>query len=98
VPVGPGYQVPFAEKVRREAGIKTRAVGLIVTPSQAEAIVTEGKADMVALARAMLDDPNWALHAAASLGRDPDYALWKPAFGWWLEKRARVMRKLGLAD
>src|SRR5262245_31957286 len=55
----PGFNVPFAEKVRREAGIATRTVGLIATPKQAEAIVAEGRADMVALARAFLDNPHW---------------------------------------
>jgi 2,4-dienoyl-CoA reductase-like NADH-dependent reductase (Old Yellow Enzyme family) len=63
----PGFNVPFAEKVKREVGIATRTVGLIATPKQAEAIVAEGKADMVALARAFLDDPHWGWHAAAAL-------------------------------
>jgi 2,4-dienoyl-CoA reductase-like NADH-dependent reductase (Old Yellow Enzyme family) len=80
--LGPGYQVPFAEKVRREAGVATRAVGLIATPQQAEAIVTEGKADMIALARAMLDDPRWGWRAAQTLGaevkRPPQYARAAP--------------------
>jgi 2,4-dienoyl-CoA reductase-like NADH-dependent reductase (Old Yellow Enzyme family) len=80
--LGPGYQVPFAEKVRREAGIATRAVGLIATPQHAEAIVADGKADMVALARAMLDDPRWGWHAAQALGaevkRPPQYARAAP--------------------
>ena len=62
--------VGFAEKVKREASIATRAVGLIATPKQAEAIVAEGKADMVALARAFLDDPHWGWHAANALGAD----------------------------
>jgi NADPH2 dehydrogenase len=62
--------VGFAEKVKREAGIATRAVGLIATPNQAETIVAEGKADMVALARAFLDDPHWGWHAANALGAD----------------------------
>ena len=65
-----GYNVPLAEKVRREAGIATRAVGLIVKPDQAEAMIAEGKADMVALARAMLDDPHWGWHAAQALGAE----------------------------
>jgi 2,4-dienoyl-CoA reductase-like NADH-dependent reductase (Old Yellow Enzyme family) len=69
VPLAPGYQVHLAEKVRREAGIPTRAVGLIDDPHQAEAIVADGKADMVALARAMLGDPRWPLRAAAALGQ-----------------------------
>ena len=67
----PGYQVPFAERIRREAGIVTRAVGLIDDPHQAEAIIAEGKADMVALARAMLADPRWPWRAAATLGEKP---------------------------
>ena len=68
-PATPGYNVLIAEKIRRETGIVTRAVGLIVTPRQAEAMVAEGKVDMVALARAMLDDPHWGWHAARELGR-----------------------------
>jgi len=62
--------VQFAEKVKREAGIATRTVGLIATPKQAEAIIAEGKADMVALARAMLDDPHWGWRAAHVLGAE----------------------------
>jgi NADPH2 dehydrogenase len=62
--------VQFAEKVKREAGIATRTVGLIATPKQAETIIAEGKADMVALARAMLDDPHWGWHAAHALGAE----------------------------
>jgi 2,4-dienoyl-CoA reductase-like NADH-dependent reductase (Old Yellow Enzyme family) len=68
VPLGPGYQVPFAQRIRAEAGVKTIAVGLITDPQQAEAIVAGGQADMVALARGMLYDPRWAWHAAAVLG------------------------------
>jgi len=74
VPQGPGYMVPFAQRMRREAGIATRAVGLIVTPLQAEAIIAEGQADMVALARAVLDDPRWGWHAAVALGAEAHYA------------------------
>ena len=68
IPVAPGYQVPFAERIRREAGLATMAVGMITEPEQAEAIVASGQADMVALARAMLYDPRWPWHAAAKLG------------------------------
>ena len=67
IPVGPGYQVPFAEAIRRSAGIATAAVGLITEPEQARAILASGEADMVMLARAMLRDPYWALHAAQAL-------------------------------
>jgi len=68
IPLGPGYQVPLAERIRREVGITTRAVGLIVEPRQAERIIADGQADMVALARAFLDNPRWAWHAAEALG------------------------------
>jgi anthraniloyl-CoA monooxygenase len=69
-PTTPGYNVPIAEQVRRETGIATRAVGLIATARQAEAIIAEGKADMIALGRAMLEDPHWAWMAAKELGAD----------------------------
>lgn len=70
VPPGPGYQVHLAEAVRKGAGIPTRAVGLIDDPSQAEAIVADGRADIVALARAFLADPRWGWRAAATLGEE----------------------------
>jgi len=65
---GPGFQVPFAERIRRETGLQTIAVGLITEPAQAEKIVASGQADMVALARGILYDPRWPWHAAAALG------------------------------
>lgn len=68
VPAEPGYQIGFAERIRREVGIKTRAVGLITGARQAEDIVASGKSDMVALARAFMDDPRWGWHAADALG------------------------------
>ena len=68
IPLGPGYQLALAERVRRDAGIATRAVGLIAEPRQAEAVIASGQADMVALARAFLDDPHWVWHAAEALG------------------------------
>jgi 2,4-dienoyl-CoA reductase-like NADH-dependent reductase (Old Yellow Enzyme family) len=73
IPLGPGYQVPMAAKVRAESGIITRAVGLIVEPAQAEAIVAAGQADWVALARAFLDNPRWVWHAADRLGATAAY-------------------------
>ena len=68
--VGPGFQVPFAERIRREVGIATGAVGLVTRPEQAEEIVTSGKADVVLLAREFLRNPYWPLHAAHTLGVD----------------------------
>ena len=67
---GPGYQVPFAAQVRRDAGIPTGAVGLLTDPEQAEQVLVEGSADVVLLARELLRDPHWPLHAAAVLGDD----------------------------
>ena len=68
IPVGPGYQVPFAERIRRDAGIATGAVGLITTPGQANRIIADGQADCVLLAREILRDPYWPLRAARELG------------------------------
>ncbi len=68
IPVGPGFQVPFAARIRSEAGIPTAAVGLITDPAQANDIVAQGSADLVLLARELLRDPYWPLHAAAALG------------------------------
>ena len=70
IPVGPGYQVHLAEKVKREAGVPTGSVGLITEPEQAEEIVAGDRADLVLLAREMLRDPYWPLHAAGKLGAD----------------------------
>jgi 2,4-dienoyl-CoA reductase-like NADH-dependent reductase (Old Yellow Enzyme family) len=71
--LGPGYQVSFAEKVKRGSNLKVRTVGMIADPDQAEAIVSEGKADMVAMARAFLDNPRWVWHAAERFGVKLDY-------------------------
>ncbi len=70
IPVGPGYQVPFAERIRRETGVRTGAVGLITTPAQADEVIRTGNADVVLLAREMLRDPHWPLHAAQALGHE----------------------------
>ena len=68
IPVGPLYQVPLAEKIKAATGIVTRAVGLITTAQEAEGVLQDGKADQIAVARAILDDPHWGLHAADVLG------------------------------
>ena len=70
IPLGPLYQVEFAEKIRKGADIVTRAVGLITTPAEAEAVLQEGRADMIALARAILADPRWPWRAAYELGAE----------------------------
>jgi len=70
IPIGPGYQAPFAERIRREAGILTGAVGLITEPAQADQIIATGQADAVLLARELLRDPYFPLRAARELGQD----------------------------
>ncbi len=72
-PASPGHQVPFAQAIRDGTGLAAMAVGMILEASQADAIVASGQADFVALARPMLDNPRWGLHAAAELGVDVPY-------------------------
>lgn len=84
IPVGPGYQVKLAERIKAETGLVTRAVGMIVDPHQAEAIIAQGQADLVALARGFLDDARWGWHAAGALGVEaplypPQYERSAPA-------------------
>jgi NADPH2 dehydrogenase len=87
-PTDPGYNVGIAERVKKEAGIATSVVGMIYKPDQAERIVADGKADMIAMARAFLNDPRWAWHAAVALGAEVPRAkqylrvgpkMWAPA-------------------
>lgn len=70
IPLGPGYQVPFSEAIRREAGIATGAVGMITEPTQAEQILVDGKADLIVIARELLRDPYWPRRAAKELGAE----------------------------
>ncbi len=93
-PIGYGYQVPFARAIRREAGLASMAVGLIVHHDQAESILREGDADLIALAREMLYNPNWAMDAAQKMGVDPQFAMVPPPYGWWLAKRQSAMPAL----
>jgi 2,4-dienoyl-CoA reductase-like NADH-dependent reductase (Old Yellow Enzyme family) len=73
IAVSPGYQVPFAESVKKQTNLRIRAVGMIADPAHAESILAEGKADMVAMARAFLDNPRWVWHAAERYGIKLDY-------------------------
>ena len=88
---GLGFQVPFASAVKKQAGIPTMAVGLILNGPQAEAVLQAGDADLIAIGRQALYEPFWALHAAQALGCDPDFELWTPEYGWWLEKREHTL-------
>jgi 2,4-dienoyl-CoA reductase-like NADH-dependent reductase (Old Yellow Enzyme family) len=87
--LSPGYQVPFAERVRREADVLTMAVGLIVEPEQAEQILREERADLVAIGREALYNPFWARHAARALDSEKGFEGWPCQYAWWLERRAR---------
>ncbi len=93
-PVGYGYQVPYAEKVRQEADVMSMAVGLIVHADQAEAILQAGQADLIALAREVLLNPNWPLDAALKLGIKDAYNILPSQAGFWLSKRASSIAEL----
>jgi 2,4-dienoyl-CoA reductase-like NADH-dependent reductase (Old Yellow Enzyme family) len=93
VPRVPGYHIPFAERVRSETGIPTMGPGLITEAAQAEAYLQQGQCDLIGIAREMIWDPFWAVHAAKELGV-PDYLDQMPmTYAWWLNKREDV-RKL----
>lgn len=85
-----GFQVPHAEAIRRETEIPTMAVGVILDGPQAESILKRNQADLVAIGREALNDPNWALHAAQALGVDPDWQQWPASYGWWLGQRQKI--------
>jgi 2,4-dienoyl-CoA reductase-like NADH-dependent reductase (Old Yellow Enzyme family) len=87
----PGFQVPYAERVRKEAAVQTMAVGLILEPRHAEEILQAGRADLIAIGRQALFNPNWALHAEIALGHENSFASWPVQYGWWLDKRQRSL-------
>ncbi|WP_276562320.1 NADH:flavin oxidoreductase/NADH oxidase [Hoeflea prorocentri] len=91
-----GFQVPFAGQIRKDADIATMAVGFLWDAQNCEKIIETGQANMIALARELLTDPNWPLHAAAELGAEDSQAMWPIEAGWWLMKRDRLLQKLGL--
>lgn len=86
IPVGKGYQVPFARRIRDEAGIMTGAVGLITEPGHASEIVTSGDADLIFIGRELLREPYWALKAQHELGAEP---LWPVPYGYAVRRRAK---------
>ena len=88
---GLGYQVPYAMHIREHAGIPTMAVGLIVQAEQAEQIVALGQADLVALARELIHNPNWPIDAAQKLGADPNFAVAGERAGFWLRRRSATV-------
>ena len=84
---GPGYLVPYAEKIRQAANIPTMAVGLIIEPRQANEIIESGQADLVAMGRQLLDDPNFVFHAALELGHTEPFSVLPEAYAFFLERR-----------
>ena len=91
VPRSLGFQVPFAERVRNEADVTTMAVGIILEAQQAEAILQNGQADLIAVGRQSQFNPNIAHHWAHDLGINARFEDWSPEYGWWLEKRIRTL-------
>jgi 2,4-dienoyl-CoA reductase-like NADH-dependent reductase (Old Yellow Enzyme family) len=91
VPRGLGFQVPYAERVRKDVGIASMAVGIILEAQQAEAILRNGQADLIAVGRQSQFNPNIAQHWAHDLGLNRKFEDWTPEFGWWLEKRIRTI-------
>jgi 2,4-dienoyl-CoA reductase-like NADH-dependent reductase (Old Yellow Enzyme family) len=91
-----GFQVPYAERVRHEAGIKSMAVGLIVDPFVAEDILQKGQADLIAIAREALVNPCWPQMAEIALGRKASDAMddWPVQYGWWLKHRERSIAQI----
>jgi 2,4-dienoyl-CoA reductase-like NADH-dependent reductase (Old Yellow Enzyme family) len=90
---GPGFQVPYAARIRRDADIKTMAVGLIMEAKLAEDILQAGDADLIAIGREAMYDPYWAHHAAQTLGSDSEFTAWPEQAGWWLDKRAKSLSR-----
>jgi len=93
-PRGYGFQVPYAERIRRESGVASMAVGLITEPALAEAVIADGRADLIAIGRQALVDPNWPLHAQAELGRNDrasPFKSWPEPYGWWLNGRQKII-------
>jgi len=90
----PGFHLPYSERIRREAGVPTVAVGLIRDPLFAETIVAGGKADLISIARESLFDPNWPVHAALALEGTSAWGRWPEQFGWWLMRRARQQKDM----
>ena len=91
VPRSLGFQVPYAERVRKEADISTMAVGIILEAQQAEAVLQNGQADLIAIGRQSQFNPNIAHHWAHDLGINARFEDWSPEYGWWLEKRIRTL-------
>jgi 2,4-dienoyl-CoA reductase-like NADH-dependent reductase (Old Yellow Enzyme family) len=92
----PGFQVPYAAHLRAAANIKTMAVGLIVDPKQAEAVLQEENADLIAIGREAQLNPNWPHLARLALGEDQNFDQWPQQHGWWLTRRESILKAQGI--
>ena len=88
----PGFQVPFAEKIKKKCKIHTMSVGMILEPDQGNEIIKSGKSDLIALGREALYNPNWVLHAYRKYAKENNFDEWPPNVGWWLEVRQRMLK------
>jgi 2,4-dienoyl-CoA reductase-like NADH-dependent reductase (Old Yellow Enzyme family) len=98
VPREYGFQLPYSQAIREGAGIATMAVGLIVDAQQAERVLHDGQADLVAIARQALEEPNWPAKALTALRNEPvneRFSHWLNPYGWWLARRAKLIDRLG---
>ncbi|MCC5988585.1 MAG: NADH:flavin oxidoreductase/NADH oxidase [Pararhodobacter sp.] len=98
VPRGLGFQVPFSKTVRREARVMTQAVGVIMSPEQAEAILADGAADLIAIGREALRTPYWPNEAARALGQAERFETWPLRHAVWLDRREALLRQLAQDD
>jgi 2,4-dienoyl-CoA reductase-like NADH-dependent reductase (Old Yellow Enzyme family) len=91
-----GFQVPYAERVRRESGLRSMAVGLILDPHHANDIIARGQADLIAIGREALVNPSWPQQAEIALGKRPAEAMdgWPVQYGWWLKHRERALEQV----
>ena len=92
-PRGPGFQIPYASAIRNKVEMSTMAVGLIRSAEQAEEALRDGHADLIAIGREALENPNWPHLARRALG-DSSFADWPDQAGWWLERRAAILRAM----
>ena len=87
---GLGFQVPYSERIKKEVNIKTMAVGVIVDPQQAEKILVDKQADLIAMGRELMYNPFWPLHAAQKLEADPEYKMWPDQYRWGVNRRSKI--------
>ena len=89
--IKPGFQVPYAAALKREAGVATMAVGAIIDPAQAEAILRAGSADLIAIGRQLIAEPHWLYRAALELGHPEPYSILPRPYAFYLERRAKAL-------